>query len=375
MKINIASFWDPLSPKSWSGTPYNICRELQRINLLGDCIESGRLDRYAKKALTLLSSFYYGSSHYMERGALLRYARSYTVRKRIERNRGETQHTLHLGTLDLPFLRLTENQKHYLFCDTTWNLWARHSTEMSGFKGRLLRDAESLDKKAYHQMSHIFSISNYVKENLISHYGIRPERISVVGTGRGIVKAYYGKKDYTNGHILFAAKGRFEDKGGKLVLEGFKIANRSNPKLSLIIVGADNYKKTIPGIPNTTVYGFVSVEKLQELFDTSSLFVMPAINEPWGLVYLEALSCRIPIIGLNRNSFPEISQNGRYGFILDNENPEQLADIILRAYKNPEQLENMGLQGQGYCLSNFSWEKTVKIIADTILNDRQTNRG
>lgn len=113
-------------------------------------------------------------------------------------------------------------------------------------------------------------------------------------------------------------------------------------------------------------YGFIPIEELQDIFNNSSLFLMPAINEPWGLVYLEALACKMPIIGLNRNSFPEISEYGKYGFGLDNANPEELAKIILNAFDNPEQLKEMGQKAQEYCLNKFSWNNTVSKIIKTI---------
>ena len=93
---------------------------------------------------------------------------------------------------------------------------------------------------------------------------------------------------------------------------------------------------------------------------------MPAINEPWGLVYLEAMACKMPIVGLNRNSFPEISGFGEYGFSVMEGTPDQLADTISKAFESPSRLKEMGTAAQNYCLSNFTWESTVNKIVDQI---------
>jgi glycosyltransferase involved in cell wall biosynthesis len=114
------------------------------------------------------------------------------------------------------------------------------------------------------------------------------------------------------------------------------------------------------------VLGFVSVEELQELFNTHSLFLMPALNEPWGLVYLEAMACKMPIMGLNRNSFPELSGHGKYGFAIDEADPAMLAHALVEAFRNPDRLEEMGEQGQRFCLSAFSWNKTVDRILEVV---------
>jgi len=362
LKLNICSLGDPTNPKTWSGTPFNLYSELKKMDRIGIAFNS---EASTKKLIRLASKFYYLNSKDAGRGIFERYLNANTVQKKTAKSNSNL--TLHTGTLDLPFLKIPKNQKHYLFCDATWNLWSSYSTNMDGYKDRLLKDAENLERKSYAQMEHIFPISEYVKENLITHYGINPDKITVVGTGLGVIKPYFGKKDYSNGKILFAAKGRFEDKGGSLVLEAFNIALKNNPNLELIIVGQNEYTEKI-NLPNVKTYGFIPIDELQNIFNESSLFLMPAINEPWGLVYLEALSCKMPIVGLNRNAFPEISGNGEFGFGINEADPIKLSEILINAFSNPQKLAEIGIKGQEFCLKKFTWSNTVSKIIDTIGN-------
>jgi glycosyltransferase involved in cell wall biosynthesis len=367
MKINICCIGDPLSPKTWSGTPFNICKELEKKNFLGDAFSTNiRLQgRLSKLADSFLNRYYTGSKD-LERGFLYRYLRANYARMCTAKS--SWTHTLHLGTLDLPFFIAPRHQFHYLYIDSTWHLWSTNATNMSGYKSRLLKHAEQLEKKSYNQAKHIFTISAYVKENLIQHYGIQKEKITVAGTGRGVIQPYFGEKDYSKGKLLFTAKDRFEDKGGPLVIEAFKKAYTLNNELELIIVGQDDNLQKIKH-PGITVYGYLPLNELQALFNDSCLFVMPAGNEPWGLVYLEALACKMPIIGLNKNSFPEISGYGKYGFSVS-ETSESLSNIFITALSNPNLLRKMGDEGQTFCLNKFTWHNTIKTIIDTINNIR-----
>jgi glycosyltransferase involved in cell wall biosynthesis len=366
IKLNICSLGDPTSPETWSGTPFNLYSELLKINCLGTAFSSSAsTNKYERKLIKLINRFYYKNSVHEELGFLPRYLNARKVKR--ETALSNSNYTLHTGGLDLPFKKSPKNQRHYLFCDSNFILWSSHSTRMNGDSKKLIIDADKLEKKGYHQMEHIFTTSEYVKNNFIEHYEIDPEKITVVGTGLGIIKPFYGKKNYTNGKILFAAKGSFEEKGGHLALEAFKIALKINPKLELTIVGHNEYTEKI-NLPNVKTCGFIAIGELQDIFNDSSLFLMPAINEIWGLVYLEALACKIPIIGLNRNSFPEISDYGNYGFGLDNADPAKLAKIIVNAFENPEQLSEMGQKAQEYCLNKFTWNNTVSKIIKTIEN-------
>lgn len=362
--VHIFSRGDPRDPKSWSGTPYNLVKIFSKLDCLGDAVDwRVGVNKVKIFLFALISYIYYRGSKDLTRGKFLRALFSKNVYSFIQKNKAKN--CLYLGTLCLPFAQLPKDCNHYLYCDSTWNLWSNFSTEMGEYSQLMLEDAELLEKKSYEQMTHIFVISQYVKKNLIEHYGIDANKITVVGSGLGVIKPYHGEKDYGNGKILFVAKGRFADKGGPLVLEAFKLALEFNPKLELIIVGQNEYVD-IDGISNLRAYGFIPLQALQALFEEASLFLMPAVNEPWGLVYLEALACRMPIVGLNRNSFPEISNNGAFGYILDYPNPIVLSEIILDAFSNPSKLESIGNKGQDYCLNNFSWNESVNTMLNVI---------
>ena len=366
-KIAVCSVGNPLAASTWSGTPANICRALaERARLDATLDSSACAHARIKRAATTLSRHYYQCAFDTGRGRFHRYLRARYV-KAFFKLRNSTD-VLHTGTYDLPLPGVSRGIRHFLFCDSTWDLWQRASSNTGVYSDKLRADAERLERMSYQQMSHIFPISEYVRQNLMAHYQIPSERITVVGTGRGAIKPYRGSKDYQSCTILFVAKGRFEDKGGLLLLEGFKRAWQRNPRLRLVIVGDERNRQQVGDVPNVEVYGFIPLEQLQSFFEQASLFAMPALNEPWGLVYLEALSCKTPVMGLNRNALPEITQQGRFGFCINDATAQGVADALLDAFRLPERLAQMGAEGQKACLENFTWDNTVKRIVDGIDN-------
>ncbi len=246
-----------------------------------------------------------------------------------------------------------------MLCDSTWDIWASHSTDISD---HLRRKIDAIEGRCLSHVTHIFTTGKYVKENLVEHYRIPENNITVVGTGLGKITPYEGIKDYRNKKILFIAKERFAEKGGHLLINAFRQAHAIDPELRLTIVGGAGAVGAIPDHPGITVLGFIPWEQLQGLFNTHSLYAMPALSEPWGLVYLEALKCRMPILGLNRCAFPEISGNGAHGLGFDLPDAGTIAQGLVDAFRDPERLENMGSAGSLFCAKNFSWEKTVDSI-------------
>ncbi|MGV2829855.1 glycosyltransferase family 4 protein [Myxosarcina sp. GI1(2024)] len=358
-----SSAGDPKNPKTWSGTPSNIARAIESLGIQVVGINTD-LKKYQKLTYKLLNQLS-GLKIDYRRGKVAR-THGAKILEAQAQALGCTK-ILHTGTFDLPFPQVNNQFEHYLFCDSTWNLWSNYVTNIAKYTPKMLQLADRLERESYAQINHFFPISEYVRQNLIDYYQIEPERITVVGTGRGKIEPFTGEKDYENGHILFVAKNRFEDKGGSLLIEGFQKALQKNPSLQLVIVGQEKYKKLIGSVPNVRVTGFISWKELQRLFERAALFAMPALNEPWGIVYLEALACRTPILGLNRNSLPEIIHQEKYGFLVDEPTSDAIAESILRAFSDPNRLRAMGIAGQQYCLEKFSWERVARKIAEVML--------
>ena len=209
----------------------------------------------------------------------------------------------------------------------------------------------------------IFTFNEWTKSSLIQEYNCDGKKLLNVGFGANLVP-YYGEKDYSNNQILIILRrGLEKNKGLLLLLEAFKIAFRQNPSIKLSVVGT-----TLDPIDGVTYYEGNPRQTTIKLLQEASIYAMPALFEPNGMVYVEALSCKTPIIGLNRLAFPEFSGHGKYGFIVE-ENPESIAETILSALNDPQKLRKMGLSGQEYAINRFNWDIVAnKIIAESLKN-------
>ncbi|MDB5013698.1 MAG: glycosyl transferase group 1, partial [Daejeonella sp.] len=108
------------------------------------------------------------------------------------------------------------------------------------------------------------------------------------------------------------------------------------------------------------------------LLRDTDVFVFPTSWESFGLVVLEAFNFKIPVIGSNIGSIPEIIDNGINGFIIDPGNFEGIADKLEYLILNPEKREIMGNNGYIKLCENYSLERfisTLNTTFDEILND------
>ncbi|MHB1217232.1 MAG: glycosyltransferase family 4 protein [Alphaproteobacteria bacterium] len=356
-----------MEPSTWSGAPANIGHALRALGYRISGIEP-RFDTVAKSLLVgrhLLTGhkgFLRGET--VRRSAAARRHCARMVERELRRIGAD--HVLHTGTFDLPAVRERQDMRHYLFCDHTWDLARRHHAQVGEFDDRQAKEFEALERESYAQMRHIFTFGRYVRDNLILHYGVDPARVTVVGSGMGRIRPYTGAKDYVNGPLLFAAKHLFVEKGGRLVLDAFRIVRKRRSSTRLVIVGSETHRALAGEQDGVEFHAHLPWGELERLYHHATMLVQPMLNDPWGQVYLEALLSRAPVVGLRRNGLPEILEGGRHGFLVDVASPDALADAIIDALSNPARLSEMGLSGQRHVLANYSWDRAAARMHEAI---------
>jgi glycosyltransferase involved in cell wall biosynthesis len=363
-------FGDPRHPRTWSGAPNNLASAFESLGIEVRGIYPRLSDR-EKLLLTgrnLLAGYPPpANGEALYRTPAARRARALKV-SRQARALG-IRDVLHTGTLDLPAVDDAAPDgggavRHYLYCDHTWDLARRYRTDLDAAGRVVLARFEALEAAAYRQMTHIFTFGDYVRRNLIEHYGVPAAHVTAVGSGMGSIRPYRGPKDYRAAQLLFVAKHYFEQKGGRLVLDAFRVIARQRPEARLTVVGAEPPRDHAVPMPNVEFLPYVPWAQLERLFREATLLVQPMLNDPWGQVYLEALLSRAPVVGLARNGLPEIAGHGRYGVLVDEPRADALAAAVLSALDEPQRLAAMALAGQQHVLETYSWDRVARHIAE-----------
>jgi len=93
--------------------------------------------------------------------------------------------------------------------------------------------------------------------------------------------------------------------------------------------------------------------------------VCPTIwAEAAGLVILEGLACRLPVIASAVGGIPEFVEDGRTGFLFPPGDDAQLAERIQRLESDPEACRRMGLEARSAMVERFSAEKRLSEYLD-----------
>lgn len=185
-----------------------------------------------------------------------------------------------------------------------WSHWAPFASEAS-FHARLL-----CERRAYHNASHLFPFGNGTRRSLIEDYGVDPAKITVIGSSGHCSEPHFGDRTFGSKRILFYCGNGpdFYRKGGDRVLAALRIVRQQIPDAKLAIVGLSS-DVADPGVEN---YGFVSPEKIRDLFLSSDLVLAPARCDPFPTFLIEAMNFGVPCITSEADGMPEIVAHGSY---------------------------------------------------------------
>ena len=120
-------------------------------------------------------------------------------------------------------------------------------------------------------------------------------------------------------------------------------------------------------LPGLKYCGEVSQTEMATAFRQHSLLIGPSrIAETFGIVSLEAQACGcIPVLP-RRGGFPETMQEGKTGYMYDENTPEGLAAKILELWEHNLPIEAQREEAQKWVRATFSWEKSGAALLNII---------
>lgn len=139
-------------------------------------------------------------------------------------------------------------------------------------------------------------------------------------------------------------------KGIGVLLSAFESIRLKVQNVRLVFVGTGPLREMIEsemrskGWQNHIVLaGFV--EDVPAVMQAIDILVLPSYWEGFGIVLIEAMSARKPVIGTNISSMPEIVVNGETGYLIKPGDSEELAHFATELLLDASRRREMGEKG------------------------------
>jgi glycosyltransferase involved in cell wall biosynthesis len=251
---------------------------------------------------------------------------------------------------------------HFIYTDHTHleNLRYPAATAATPFS----RGWAQLEKGAYQNARMVFTMSDNISRSLVEKYGCSPQRVECVYAGSNVSAASSENIDnarFSAKNILFVGVD-WERKGGPVLLEAFRTVRRSHPDARLTIVGCSPHINE----PGVHVEGRVPLGEVARYYRSATVFCLPTLNEPFGLVFLEAFSYGLPIVATDLGAIPEIVSDGKSGYLVTPRDVAELAERLRILLSDPARCAQFGSLGRKWVEHRYSWEATGQRLASHI---------
>jgi glycosyltransferase involved in cell wall biosynthesis len=200
-----------------------------------------------------------------------------------------------------------------------------------------------MTRLSVHRARHVIAVSAQTKADIIAHFALAPERVSVIpnaaderfrpaepGDDRAVFRMEHNLPER---FVLFV--GTLEPrKNLPRLIRAFAQLARADDAIGLVVVGAAGWLtsdiaplvRSLDLESRITFAGYVPDDELPRWYHAATVFCYPSLYEGFGLPVLEAMACGVPVITSNIGSMAEIGQDA--ALLIDSTDTDAIAAAI-----------------------------------------------
>lgn len=204
-----------------------------------------------------------------------------------------------------------------------YDLYERELTYLNGINKPLFKITsffmKKIDQKNNKEIREIITISNHIQKRVKKYYN----RDSTVIYPFVDIEKF---KFIEQGDFYFSSGRLDRIKRVNLIINAFK----KMPSKKLVIASdgpeKNNLMELAKDSKNISFLGYVSEQKLNELYGKCTASIYLSYNEDFGLIPIESMSAGKPCIATNQGGFKETIIHKKTGYLVDN--PEKVEEVI-----------------------------------------------
>lgn len=232
-------------------------------------------------------------------------------------------------------------------------------------------------KKIYQNAAVCHAVSYYLKEHFVTRWGIKDVAVIPNGVSQKDFKPDKNKRatrkelDLDTENLIICIS-RLEPKNGTddLVKAADVLKNKIKD-FKIAIIGSGSQKKKLEklvqnlGLRNKVVLlGEIPHKAVPKYLACADVFIRPSLAEGFGIVFIEAMACEVPVIGTPVGGIPDFikdlstsSGQAATGLFCKQGNPKSIAEKIEILIKDKELRNKLVKNAKKMVLEAYDWDK------------------
>jgi len=270
----------------------------------------------------------------------------------------------------LPFIK---NKPKIMTAHGTTAGYLNRTWETRPFKNKWYNRliTSNLEAVGFRNTDRITAVSESTKQEIIENHNVSEEKITVVHHGVDLQRIYRLGKEETEGlrnkldheHMLFFMGRLMIEKGLVDLILAIAIL-QNDYDIQLVVAGegaGEDFARKVAdrlGLQDKVLFiGEVDNLRKMKYLSVSDAFVFPSHSEAFGMVLLEAMACKTPIVATDVSSIPEVV--GDCGVLVQPANPYALAKGISKILDDRKYADKLAGKGYERLIAKFTIDRMV----------------
>lgn len=252
-----------------------------------------------------------------------------------------------------------------------------HSTERgrSGIHSDMSKMINDLEWYGTYEADQVITVGKDIKREAQHHFSVPDDKLHYVPNGVDMDR-FENAESIRNEVALDWEKvilfvGRLcHQKGVRYLINSMPKVLRETPEAKFIVAGGgavDHYRQMAEqkGIGDKALFtGFVPEQKLINLYKTADATVMPSVYEPFGIVALESMAAKTPVVASYVGGLKETVVHEWTGLHVYPRNRDSIGWGINMALSDNTWNQWLGENGRQRVKNNYRWEITSQMTSN-----------
>jgi glycogen(starch) synthase len=257
-----------------------------------------------------------------------------------------------------------------------------HATEQGRGRGHLATDMQraihSVEWSLTFEAWRVICCTQYMANEVASFFHTPKDKIDIIPNGVEASRfAAYDGVDLTRFRSMYALPeekivfnvGRVvQEKGVPVLVEAMPKVLAENPAAKFVVAGTGDSLSALRarawklGIGDKVLFtGFIPDEDRDRLYKVASCAVFPSLYEPFGIVALEAMAAKVPIVVSLVGGLQEVVKHSETGITVYPDNPESLAWGINHTLARPDWAAQRVANAYRVVLEQYNWRRIAQL--------------
>ncbi len=213
--------------------------------------------------------------------------------------------------------------------------------------------------RSLEQASRIACVSRAIADETMRGFGVASSKIDIVPNG---VDEFFSPDPGNDEGDYLLFTGTLEPRKGVHDLIDVW-SSLPTPRPRLILCGDAGWKMRIPQTAGLEVTGYVTRERLRELYRGALAFVYPSRYEGFGIPPLEAMACGAPVIATRTGAIPEFADGA--ALLVEPGNRDVLRAAIVQVLRDATLRQELRTRGPERARL-WTWDRGARVMTELL---------